>query len=122
KLRPGVELTSTATFLSALTPHIADPVLVTVGALVIVAGAALFLFSTRFPRISYSGLAVFILLDVIGIQGAVLLMHHHTGDPFRVTDPPPVAAPGPVQVRKLDDQLVLLNYHLVDGWSGLEPT
>jgi len=110
-----------ASFLSELAPHLAAPSRVIAGALMVFAGAVLFLASARVPRISYLVLAIFVLLDVIPNQGMVLFVHNETGDPFLIANPPPVAAPGPIQVKRGDDQLSLLNYRLVDGYSGLEP-
>lgn len=111
-----------ASFLSTLAPHLATPKVATLGALFVVAGVGIFLAAARLPQSSYSGLAIFVLLDVLCIQGMVLLFHNQTGNPFHALNPPPIAAPGPIQVKRHDDQLILLNYRLVDGYSGLEPT
>ncbi len=114
-------ITAGASILSELSPHLAKPSLVMAGALMVIAAAVLFLGSARVTWISYSGLAIFVLLDVLCIQGLALILHTETGNPFDVANPPPVPAPGPVQVKIQDDHLVLLDYRLVDGFSGLEP-
>jgi hypothetical protein len=109
-----------ASILSELAVHLAQPSLVMAGGLIVVAGAVLFLASPRVARISYSGLVIFVLLEVLSIQGMAQL-HNETGDPFLIANPPPIPAPGPVQVNRQDDKLVLHDYSLVDGYSGLEP-
>jgi len=121
RLARKVGLRAGASLLSELAPHLSRPTPAVAGALIVIAGAVLFLASARVPQISYSGLAIFVLLDVICIQGIFLFIYNQTGNPFRIANPPPVAAPGPIQVNGQDDQLVLLNYRLVDGYSGLEP-
>jgi hypothetical protein len=121
KITKKIGIRAGASILSELAPHLAKPSLVMAGALMVVAGAVLFLVAARVPRISYSGLAIFVLLDVLCIQGMALLLHNETGNPFHIANPPPIPAPGPVQVKIQDDHLVLLDYRLVDGFSGLEP-
>ncbi|HWE51144.1 MAG TPA: hypothetical protein VG273_15235 [Bryobacteraceae bacterium] len=106
---------------SGLGPHLASPVKAAGGALIVAAGAILFLVSAKVPRVAGSWLAVFVLLEVLCVQGTVLLVHNKTGDPFLLTSPPPIDAPGPVEARS-GDQLTLLDYKLVDGYSGLEPS
>lgn len=106
-------------FLSALTSHLASPVVVLAGALLVCAGAVLFLVSARVPRMACSALTIFVLLDVACIQGAILLLHNKIDDPYP-DNSVPVDAPGPVQAP-YGDQLLLLDYRLVNGYSGLEP-
>jgi hypothetical protein len=105
---------------SELALHLATPVKVVGGALIVVAGTILFLVSAKVPRVAGTWLAIFVLAEVICVQGTVLLAHNKTGDPFFVDNPPPVGAPGPIQGRQ-GNQLTMLDYRLVDGYSGLEP-
>jgi hypothetical protein len=109
-------------FVPADTPfaaHVASPMVVIAGASMVLAGALLFLTAARAQVWACSALAIFVLLDVVCIQGAILLVHGKIADPYPANSLP-VDAPGPVQSRYGDD-LVLLNYRLVDGYSGLEP-
>ncbi len=103
-----------------LSTHMADPLLVIAGALMVITGVAFFLLAAHAPRIQGSWLAIFVLLEVNCVQGANLFVHNNSGNPFLVASPPPVEAPGPVQGMQ-GDQLLLLDYRLVDGYSGLAP-
>ena len=99
--------------------HLASPPLIVAGALWVAAGAGLFLASGRRPRIASAVLILFVLVDVAGFQGMGLLLHDKIGDAYP-DNSVPVDPPGPVQTH-FGDQLMLLNYRLVDGYSGLEP-
>jgi len=120
KMTTRIGLQARVPFLFELAGHLASPRRIAAGALMIAAGAVLFLASTRARRISYPALAIFAVLDVLFIQGWALA-NYATEDPFQYATPPPVAAPGPIQNLGFDDQPILLNYRLVNGYSGMEP-
>ena len=109
-----------SSFLTELELHLASPLLAVAGSLIVIAGTVLFLISAKVPRVSGTWLAIFVLLEVACVQGSVLLVHNQTGDPFLIGYAPPIDPPGPVQARA-GDQLTLLGYRLVDGYSGLAP-
>jgi hypothetical protein len=108
--------------LSELLPHMARLPLVAVGTSLVAAGVILCLASSRVNWIARSGLVLFAVLDVLLIQGSVLLLKTKVGDPFQMTDLPPVAAPGPIKAPDFNDTLLLDGYHLVNGFSGLQPS
>jgi hypothetical protein len=120
KTTTTIGLQARVPFLFELAGHLASPRRIAAGALLIVAGAVLFLASARAHRIFYPALAIFAVLDVLSIQGWALA-HYATEDPFQYANPPPLAAPGPIQNAGFDDQPILLNYRIVNGYSGMEP-
>lgn len=108
-------------FLSELLLHMNAPWKVGAGALMVTMGVILFLISGRPHRIAQSGIVLFVLLEVLCIQGRALI-HLPVGDPFQITNLPPMPPPGPIQVPAFNDTFLLLNYQLVNGYSGLPPS
>lgn len=102
------------------THHLWTPPRILFGGAVTLLGILLFFAAGRFRQISYPMLAVFVVAEVLLIQGWPLA-HQKIADPFQILNRPPIAAPGPIQTSTPDDSLTLLGYHVVNGWSGLEP-
>jgi hypothetical protein len=108
--------------LGDLSTHFASSRLVLAGAFMSVAGVILFLASHRWPAVARLLLALFVIIDVVAIQGRILA-GLSTGDPFQISAGllPPVPAPGPVQAPPANDLMSLAGYQLVNGYSAFDP-
>ena len=112
-------------FVHRLAEHMALPSQAAAGCILTVSAVLLLIAASRSVRLAHTGLAVFVVLEVIAIQGSIL-RRQDIADPFAIAASsarrPPVAAPGPVQAPPWDDLPSILGYKLINGYSGLDPS